>query len=50
MLQSTSSDAAESGSDDAHLCDLVDYAFALRDALENINKHSFNKFKLRVGE
>ncbi|XP_045457091.1 adenylyl cyclase 78C-like [Melitaea cinxia] len=32
-----------------HLCALVDYAFALREALEDINKHSFNKFRLRVG-
>ncbi|XP_047507401.1 adenylyl cyclase 78C [Pieris napi] len=38
------------GDDDCeHLCALVDYAFALRDALEEINKHSFNKFRLRVG-
>ncbi|XP_072935592.1 adenylyl cyclase 78C [Epargyreus clarus] len=32
-----------------HICALVDYAFALREALEDINKHSFNKFRLRVG-
>ncbi|XP_048005531.1 adenylyl cyclase 78C-like [Leguminivora glycinivorella] len=32
-----------------HLCALVDYAFALRVALEDINTHSFNKFRLRVG-
>ncbi|CAH2069032.1 unnamed protein product, partial [Iphiclides podalirius] len=38
------------GDDDCeHLCALVDYAFALREALEEINKHSFNKFRLRVG-
>ncbi|KAG7304246.1 hypothetical protein JYU34_011184 [Plutella xylostella] len=35
--------------DCSHLCALVDYAFALRDALDDINKHSFNKFRLRVG-
>ncbi|CAH0722953.1 unnamed protein product, partial [Brenthis ino] len=35
--------------DSGHLCALVDYAFALREALEDINKHSFNKFGLRVG-
>ncbi|XP_075980585.1 adenylyl cyclase 78C isoform X3 [Anticarsia gemmatalis] len=40
----------KSGEDDCeHLCALVDYAFALREALEDINKHSFNKFRLRVG-
>ncbi|XP_063890989.1 adenylyl cyclase 78C isoform X2 [Helicoverpa armigera] len=32
-----------------HLCALVDYAFALREALEDISKHSFYKFRLRVG-
>ncbi|XP_023954862.2 adenylyl cyclase 78C [Bicyclus anynana] len=38
------------GDDDCkHVCALVDYAFALREALEDINKHSFNKFRLRVG-
>ncbi|XP_049887711.1 adenylyl cyclase 78C [Pectinophora gossypiella] len=35
--------------DNEHLCALVDYAFALREALDDINKHSFNKFQLRVG-
>ncbi|XP_052753771.1 adenylyl cyclase 78C [Galleria mellonella] len=40
----------KSGDDDCeHLCALVDYAFAIRDALDDINKHSFNKFRLRVG-
>ncbi|CAG5026974.1 unnamed protein product, partial [Parnassius apollo] len=40
----------KTGDDDCeHLCALVDYAFALREALEEINKHSFNKFRLRVG-
>ncbi|CAH0691551.1 unnamed protein product, partial [Chilo suppressalis] len=38
------------GEDDCeHLCSLVDYAFALKETLEEINKHSFNKFRLRVG-
>ncbi|XP_028163982.1 adenylyl cyclase 78C-like [Ostrinia furnacalis] len=40
----------KNGDDDSeHLCALVDYAFAIREALEDINKHSFNKFRLRVG-
>ncbi|KAL4721337.1 hypothetical protein ACJJTC_011623, partial [Scirpophaga incertulas] len=40
----------KTGEDDCeHLCALVDYAFALRETLEDINKHSFNKFRLRVG-
>ncbi|KAI5635835.1 adenylate and guanylate cyclase catalytic domain-containing protein [Phthorimaea operculella] len=40
----------KSGDDDTeHLCSLVDYAFELREALEDINKHSFNKFQLRIG-
>ncbi|XP_013148443.1 PREDICTED: adenylate cyclase type 8 [Papilio polytes] len=39
-----------SGQDECeHLCALVDYAFALREALDDINKHSFNKFRLRIG-
>ncbi|XP_041974288.1 adenylyl cyclase 78C-like isoform X1 [Aricia agestis] len=38
-----------SDDDCEHLCALVDYAFSLREALEDINKHSFNKFRLRVG-
>lgn len=40
----------QSGEVCEHLCALVDYAFALREALEDINQHSFNKFRLRVGE
>ncbi|XP_026726482.1 adenylate cyclase type 8-like isoform X1 [Trichoplusia ni] len=40
----------KTGEDDCeHLCALVDYAFALREALEDISKHSFYKFRLRVG-
>ncbi|XP_073948360.1 adenylate cyclase type 8-like [Choristoneura fumiferana] len=40
----------KTGDDDCeHLCALVDYAFALRDALGEINQHSFNEFRLRVG-
>ncbi|CAG9782710.1 unnamed protein product [Diatraea saccharalis] len=39
----------KTGEDDCeHLCALVDYAFALKETLEEINKHSFNKFRLRV--
>ncbi|KOB67681.1 putative Adenylate cyclase type, partial [Operophtera brumata] len=40
----------KSADDDcSHLYALVDYALALRETLEDINKHSFNKFRLRVG-
>ncbi|XP_013196193.2 adenylyl cyclase 78C [Amyelois transitella] len=40
----------KNGEDDRqHLCALVDYAFALREALEDINNNSYNKFGLRVG-
>ncbi|CAB3221065.1 unnamed protein product [Arctia plantaginis] len=39
----------QSGEVCEHLCALVDYAFALKEALEDINQHSFNKFRLRVG-
>ncbi|PSN48684.1 hypothetical protein C0J52_04783, partial [Blattella germanica] len=32
-----------------HLCALVDFAIAMRGRLEEVNKHSFNNFYLRVG-
>ncbi|XP_014244187.1 adenylate cyclase type 8-like isoform X2 [Cimex lectularius] len=33
----------------SHVCALVDFALAMKQSLENINKHSFNNFHLRVG-
>lgn len=33
-----------------HLTALVDFAFAMREALDELNKHSFNNFKLRIGK
>ncbi|XP_023332110.1 adenylate cyclase type 8 [Eurytemora carolleeae] len=33
----------------AHLCDLVDFATEMTIKLEEINKHSFNNFQLRIG-
>ena len=33
----------------AHCCDLVDFAIEMRQKLEEINKHSFNRFQLRIG-
>ncbi|XP_034239049.1 adenylyl cyclase 78C-like [Thrips palmi] len=32
-----------------HLCALVDYALAMKTRLDEVNKHSFNAFHLRVG-
>ncbi|KAK6625225.1 hypothetical protein RUM43_005516 [Polyplax serrata] len=32
-----------------HICALVDFAFSMRDRLEDVNKHSYNHFLLRVG-
>ncbi|KAE8736528.1 hypothetical protein FOCC_FOCC018017 [Frankliniella occidentalis] len=32
-----------------HLCALVDFALAMKTRLEDVNKHSFNHFQLRVG-
>ncbi|GBP18511.1 hypothetical protein EVAR_12972_1 [Eumeta japonica] len=32
-----------------HACALVEFAFAMRPALDDINKHSNNNFRLRVG-
>ena len=34
----------------AHCCDLVDFAIEMKQKLEEINKHSFNRFQLRIGE
>lgn len=33
-----------------HLSALVDFALSMRDALEDVNKHSFNNFKMRIGK
>ncbi|MPD03168.1 Adenylate cyclase type 8 [Portunus trituberculatus] len=33
----------------AHLCALVDFALEMKARLEDVNKHSFNNFRLRVG-
>ena len=33
----------------AHCCDLVDFAIEMKQKLEEINKHSFNRFQLRIG-
>ncbi|XP_049854245.1 adenylate cyclase type 8 isoform X4 [Schistocerca gregaria] len=32
-----------------HLCALVDFALAMKQRLDDVNKHSFNNFHLRVG-
>jgi hypothetical protein len=32
-----------------HLCDLIDFATEMTGKLEEINKHSFNNFQLRIG-
>uniref|UniRef100_A0A1B6FSG2 adenylate cyclase n=1 Tax=Cuerna arida TaxID=1464854 RepID=A0A1B6FSG2_9HEMI len=32
-----------------HICALVDFAIAMKQCLEELNKHSFNNFQLRVG-
>ena len=36
--------------ENAHLCDLVDFAIEMKAKLDEINKHSFNSFQLRIGE
>ena len=33
----------------AHLCDLVDFAIEMKNKLDDINVHSFNTFRLRIG-
>ncbi|XP_035711027.1 adenylate cyclase type 8 isoform X4 [Folsomia candida] len=32
-----------------HLCTLVDFAFEMKEKLEELNRHAFNNFKLRIG-
>ena len=32
-----------------HVTAMADYALRLRDQLENVNEHSFNNFKIRIG-
>ncbi|XP_039295590.1 adenylate cyclase type 8 isoform X1 [Nilaparvata lugens] len=39
---------SESGNN-KHICALVDFAVAMKHALDEVNKHSFNNFHLRVG-
>ncbi|KAK3868218.1 hypothetical protein Pcinc_026384, partial [Petrolisthes cinctipes] len=45
-LNPTEEDAADSH---AHLCALVDFALEMKAKLEDVNTHSFNNFRLRVG-
>lgn len=33
-----------------HLSALVDFALSMKESLEEVNKHSFNNFKLRIGK
>uniref|UniRef100_A0A8C7ZKX0 adenylate cyclase n=1 Tax=Oryzias sinensis TaxID=183150 RepID=A0A8C7ZKX0_9TELE len=33
-----------------HLCELADFAIALNESIQEINKHSFNNFELRIGK
>jgi adenylate cyclase 8 len=33
-----------------HVCALVDFALAMKTRLDDVNKHSFNNFYLRVGK
>jgi hypothetical protein len=39
------------GSEDEylHLTALTDFALAMKDRLDEVNRHSFNNFQLRVG-
>ncbi|XP_014011969.1 adenylate cyclase type 2 isoform X2 [Salmo salar] len=32
----------------SHVCSMVEFAIALKNNLESINQHSFNRFKLRI--
>ncbi len=33
-----------------HLTALTDFALAMKDRLDEVNRHSFNNFQLRVGK
>lgn len=33
-----------------HLCALADFSIALNESIQEINKHSFNNFELRIGK
>lgn len=37
------------GTDEDSVCDLVEFAFAMRQKLQDVNKDAFNTFQLRVG-
>lgn len=40
----------ENGRDElGHLCALVDFAMAMKERLDEVNRHSFNNFQLRIG-
>jgi len=34
----------------SHVTAMADFAFRLREQLENVNEHSFNNFKIRIGK
>jgi len=36
--------------DMSHVVALTEYAFAIKDQLRQVNEHSFNNFKMRIGE
>jgi adenylate cyclase 8 len=37
------------GTDEDSVCDMVEYAIAMRQKLQEVNKDAFNTFQLRVG-
>lgn len=37
------------GTDEDNVCELVDFAIAMRQKLQEVNKDAFNTFQLRVG-
>ena len=39
----------EGENENHHLVALTDYALAMKERLTEVNRHSFNNFKLRVG-
>lgn len=37
-------------SDMSHVVAMAEFAFSIRELLQNVNQHSFNNFKMRVGK
>lgn len=48
-LESKDGFKGASDAKDGHIVTMAKFAFEIKKKLDNINKHSFNEFKLRIG-